>query len=428
MIRTGTGARLPGPAAAALAAQVTVAGGSFLVQALAARELGAAGFGTFAILFGAVVMATAVSTGLVGDSLTVLDRGRPEVSNALWRVGGATIALAAATSTTVALLAGQPPSRAALFGAVVAAFMLADLCRRLLMAELLFWRLAAVDAVGAGVGVGTAWLWTLAADPAVEHFLLAVLASQLTTAALATVAAPAGHRPRPGPGWGDWRAVLAYGSWRAVQQFVRPTALNLVRWLVLLAAGQAAVGELEAARVIVAPAMLLVQGLGSYLFSSYAADRHHGAVVLLRRADRGAVVMLLGALVVGGIVALALPVLGELLTDGHYQLTALAVLGWSCYAASCAAVLPYGTLAAVGGQQRLVLAIRLLDSTASVALVGLVVWLLGAQAGWAPWLLSTGSFAGGWFLRSRVLLPQARRSAEDRLESPTVPAPRVGTP
>lgn len=418
--------RLPGPAVAALGAQVSVAGGSFLIQVLAARELGAAGFGTFAILFGAVVMAAAVSTGLVGDSLTVLDRGRPEVRSALCRVGVTTVALAAATTASVAVLFGQPPSRAVLFGAVVAAFMLADLFRRLLMAELLFWRLAAVDAVGALVGVGTACLWMLFAAPRVEHFLLAVLVSQLTTVALATVAAPAPSRARPDPGWGDWRAVLAYGSWRAVQQFVRPTALNLARWLVLLAAGQAAVGELESARVIVAPAMLLVQGLGSYLFSSYAADRHHGATVLLQRADRGAVVMLIGALMVGSVVALTLPVLGELLTDGRYQLTALAVLGWSCYAASCAAVLPYGTLAAVGGQQRLVLAIRVVDSVVSLALVALVVWLLGAQFGWAPWLLSTGSFVGGWFLRRRVLVPQARGTVEGDVEGLTSSAPRVG--
>lgn len=403
-----TGPRIPGPAVAALGAQVTLAAGSFLVQAVAARELGASGFGTFAILFGAVVMATAVSSGLVGDSLTVLERGRPEVHAALWRVGGSTVTVAAVTAAVLATAAGQPLGRSLVFAVVVAAFMVGDLGRRVLMAQLRFWRLAAVDLAAATVGISVALGASLLRSPTVEHYLLAVLATQVVTITLVALAVPRPARVRPGVGWGEWRRVVAYGSWRAAQQFVRPTALNLTRWVVLLAAGQAAVGELEAARLLVAPAMLLVQGLGSYLFSSYAADRAAGTAALLRRADRGAVVMLLGALLVGALVAGTLPVTGDLLTDGRYPLTVLAVLGWSSYAASCAAVLPFGSLAAVGGRQRLVLGVRLLDSTASVALVALVVLGLGADADWAPWLLSCGSFAGGWLLRQRVLLPAAR--------------------
>src|SRR6185312_6171777 len=66
-----------------IAAQMSQALGSLLLQVLAARLLGADGLGAFAVLFGLIVMATAVCTGFVGDSLTVLDRGRREVRSAL---------------------------------------------------------------------------------------------------------------------------------------------------------------------------------------------------------------------------------------------------------------------------------------------------------------------------------------------------------
>ncbi|HJX42977.1 MAG TPA: hypothetical protein VJ352_04820, partial [Geodermatophilus sp.] len=67
------------PVTGALAGQVTQAVAGLALQVTAARELGAGGLAVFSLAYGAIVLVTAVCSGLVGDSLTVLDRTRPGV-------------------------------------------------------------------------------------------------------------------------------------------------------------------------------------------------------------------------------------------------------------------------------------------------------------------------------------------------------------
>lgn len=400
------------PAVGALVAQVAQALGNFVLQVLAARELGASGLGLFAFLFGALVMATAVSTGLVGDSLTVLDREEPAVRAALWRIGWLVVGISTVSAFVVGS-AGISLSVGVLFATAMASFMLADLTRRLLMAGLRFWALAVVDSVAlaaAGLVLGCA---ALVGDVRLEHFLAALTVSQLTVVTLGLWRLPRAERRLPQWGWGDWRAVMHYGTWRAVQQFVRPTALNAARWLVLVAAGTAAVGQLEVARVFVAPAMLLVQGLGSYLFASYAADRDLGVAQLRGRADRAAAAMVGGAVVVGAAAAVSVPVLGHLLSAGAFEVSPLAALGWACYAASCAAVMPYGSLAAVRGRQLAVLVVRLVDAAVSLLLVAFFLLVVGVDPALVPWLLSVGSFVGGVLCRQVLLSQRATRAGQE---------------
>ncbi len=404
------------PAVGALAAQVAQALGNFVVQVLAARELGATGIGTYAFLFGALVMATALSSGLVGDTLTVLDRHDPAVRTALWRIAWTVLITSSLLALVVSLGSGRlSVSACVLFATAMATYVLADLARRLLMARLQFWSMVLTDSVALLVTTGVLVAGAAWGTLRLEHFLAALTVGQLTTVVLATRRLPAHERRRPAPGWGDWRAVLGYGSWRAVQQFLRPTTLNLSRALVVVAAGTAAVGVLEAARVLVAPAMLLVQGLGSYLFASYAADRDRATSTLRLRADRAATVMVVGAVAVGVVVAVMLPFLEELISAGTFELSVVAVLGWACYAASCAAVMPYGSLAAVRGRQLAVLLLRLVDSVLSLALVAVLVVAVGVDAQLTPWLLSAGAFVGGILCRQLLL---GDPSVPDRSEAP----------
>jgi len=391
-----------GPAGA-LAAQMTQALGNFTIQVLAARALGPTGFGTFAFLFGAMIMATAVSTGLVGDSLTVLDRRDPAIRAALWRL--TLLVVGSASAIGFAVTVGASLATALWFATAIAAFVAADLCRRLLMAHLRFWNLIKVD--GAALVTALLFLGTarLLGDLRLDHFLAALAISQITACVLAVANLPATERYLPRRGTANWRAVIGFGAWRAMQQFVRPTMLNAARWLVLVAVGTAAVGELEGARVFVAPAMLLVQGIGSYLFASYAADKDVGLDRLRARADKAAVALLVGALAVGVLAGLLRPLLADLLTAGTFELSLVAVLGWACYAASCAAVMPYGSLAAVRGKQRWVLVVRLVDSLLSLALVAVALFALGVSTSWVPWLLSVGSFVGGLLCRQLPLKP-----------------------
>lgn len=409
--------RLPVKAVGALAGQATLALSSFVLQVVASRELGPDGFGTFALLFGAIVMATALTTGLLGDSLTVLDRRDPAIRSAIVRIAWFLVVVLALTGLAVASSV-VPVRTAVMFALALAAFMTADLGRRLLMANLRFWSLVTVDSAGFVAMLaflGASW----AAGPiTLDHVLGALATGQVTAFILAVVRLPAAERTIPLRGRGDWRAVVAYGSWRAMQQFVRPAMLNGARSIVLVVAGAAALGELEAARVFVAPAMLFIQGVGSYLFSSYAADRAQGPTSLLRRADRAAAVMLGGAVVVGGAAAVLLPHLGSVLTAGRFELSLVAVLGWAGYAASCAAVLPYGSLAAVQGRQQWVLLIRVLDSALALALVAVALVAARTAPEWMPWLLSIGSFIGGLLCRQLLLRPAVRRAAAAPVEVP----------
>jgi O-antigen/teichoic acid export membrane protein len=401
--------RLPLQAFGALAGQVTLAFSSFVLQVAASRELGAAGFGTFALLFGVIVMATALTTGLLGDSLTVLDRREPAIRIALLRIGCLLVVVMTITGLVLAATRFSLAT-AAVFALALAAFVCADLGRRLLMANLRFWSLVLVDAAGFVAMVAFLLASAVAGPLALEHFLGALAIGQVVAGLLSLTRLPADERTVLVRGRGDWRAVVGYGSWRALQQFVRPTMLNGARWVVLVVAGAAAVGELEAARVFVAPAMLLVQGFGSYLFSSYAADRSRGPRALLRRADRAAAIMLAGSVVVGVAAAFLLPLLGGLLTAGRFDITLVATLGWACYAASCAAVLPYGSLAAVQGRQQWVLLIRVVDSAVSLGLVVLLLVAADVEPSWMPWMLSLGSFLGGLLCRQLLLRPDARRA------------------
>ncbi len=96
-----------------------------------------------------MVMATALSTGLVGDSLTVLDRHDPVVRSALARIAAAVVASAALTGLVLgSLVVGLSPGECVALAAATAAFLTADLGRRLLMATLRFWHLVVVDGLG----------------------------------------------------------------------------------------------------------------------------------------------------------------------------------------------------------------------------------------------------------------------------------------
>lgn len=394
-------------ATGAVAAQVAQAGGGFLVQVLASRELGADGFAEFAFLYGSMIMATALTSGLIGDSLTVLDRHDPDVRAALRNLAALTVLLASAAAYLGAITLGAlDGGTALLFATATATFMLADLARRVLMANLRFWHLVAIDGLGVLSALATIAVVTVLADRSgIGVFVVAIAAWQLAVILVAVLCFPASERAIGPLRRGALTVVLGFGAWRAAQQFVRPSMLNIARWLVLLAAGQAAVGELEAARIYVAPAMLLVQGVGGYLLASYAADQDRPTRVLLDRADRAARVMLLGSAAMAVVAAATVPVLGPIITAGAYDLSILAVVGWCVYAASCAAVLPYGTLAAVRRRQGSVLVLRLLDSALSISLVALAFWATSAGPGWAPVLLSVGSFAGGAACRMLLLRP-----------------------
>ena len=232
---------------------------------------------------------------------------------------------------------------------------------------------------------------------------------QASAAAVAWWRVPSDERPR-GP-WRrpDLRGVASFGVWRAAAQTVRPGSLTLLRVLVVGAAGAAAYGPLEAARVYTAPTLTLVAGLGSFLLPHFVGLRGRPPAESLRVADRAAAGLAAGVGGVGVAALLTLPWLGPALTGGDYAVPATAVASWAVYAVAGAVLLPYSLLASVHGGQRRVLALRALEFGSLGAVAALVLLAPGSVA-WAPLALALGPALAALAVRQAVVVPMTRRS------------------
>ena len=413
----------------AVSAQLVQALTSFLLSLVAVRELDAAGLGVFALLYSCVVLATAVTTGLVGDSLTVLDRSRTEVRGGLQVVALTTAALGGVLGLLITWATGLlGPGEALLLGLAVMAFVLEELVRRHLMAELRFWSVVTVDASCLVVTLG--WLLGTSAftgSLVMRDLLAAILVAQLVGLVVGIVLLPAAERTWASMSGADWRAVWRYGSWRAAQQAVRPASMAVVRTLLVMAVGATVFGELEATRVY-APSLLVVNGVGGYLFASFAGRRDASLHALLRLADRGVAWLVMLSLGLGVLSVVLLPWLGPIVTGGQFELSALAVFGWAVYAAFGAVLMPYGGLAAVRGRQATVMWLRVLETVLSVGALAVMLWWTSIPVDWTPYVIGVGALVVGVVLRQGLLGPAARRDRAARAVA-GVPGPTtVGKP
>lgn len=393
----GEGARVKRKALGAIAAQAAQAAVSLALQILVARLLGIADYGRFAILYGVIVLASGVVTGLVGDALIVLDRADRRIRAGLevW------LAIAAATSAVIAAAAAAAsgfasPAEAGLFALAMIAFVVEEIVRRLLMAGYAFSRVIAADLTGFVVSLAL-----LAAAAAVQAlslgaFLGAIAAGQTIGAIVGWRLVPRSERVLVGWRGANLRTVWGYGAWRGLQQTLRPAMLTGVRVVVLAATGAAAVGMLEAARTYTSPLLLVVGGLSSFLFVRFADHRREGRFDSLREADR-VVVVLVGATVLMSAVALgAGPWLGPLAFGIAFDPTML--VAWLVYGLSVAVVTPYGALSAVAGRQRVVFLVRLNDTLLGLVLTVVIV-LVGGSPALIPFALAAASALGGVALR-----------------------------
>ena len=96
------------------------------------------------------------------------------------------------------------------------------------------------------------------ADVTLTHFLEGLVVGQLAATVVGVFLLPADDRwwSRQEAGHDGRRRVFEYGKWRALQVSVRPTMLSVMRVIAVAGVGRAAYGELEGARLFVAPAML----------------------------------------------------------------------------------------------------------------------------------------------------------------------------
>jgi len=388
---------MKGQAFGAILAQAVQAGISFALQILVSRLLGIDDFGRFAILYGMIIVATGVVTGLVGDSLVVLDRHDRAIRGALLGTLGAMSLGLAVVAGVVAWATGFASAvEAVLFACALAAFVIEEIVRRTLMAGMAFHRVVVTDLVGFLVALPIVGAFWFTGGLSLASFFGAIAAGQVVACLAGWFQLPRAERVLVSPWHGAYGAVWGYGTWRGLQQTLRPAMFAVVRLLVLAFVGITAVGLLEAARTYTSPLILVVGGFSSFLFVRFANKRKAGSAGSLREADLSTLV-LLGLTVLMGVVAVVLAPWAGPLAFG-VQLDPVAIIAWLVYGMSISIVTPYGALTAVAGGQTAVFLIRLIDTL--LGLVGVAVMLLlGADASLLPFALAAASFAGGLALR-----------------------------
>ena len=404
-------------ASAAVFAAFWQAAGSFVLQVIAAHLLGAKGLGVFALCLGVIVLMTAFTNGFVGDSLTVLDRGNRRVRAGLqaWTLTlallgpGVAGAVLWASGTFGALEAG-------VFVVAASLFQVEEAARRLLMACLQFWRLVLVDGTAVLVAIGTVVVAHLWASISLGVFLGAVALGQLAGIVVAVCLLAPEERWLAPMRSASWRPVAAFGVWRGAQVAINPTVFTALRVLVLAVAGSAALGQVEAARIYVAPTILAIGGLSSYLFATYARQNTVPLARVVPKAVRSSLLIAGGVLLLGGVLWAAAPVAGPWITGGSFALPGLSVLGWALYAAAAASFMPLLNLAVARGRQRAALGVRSLDATISISSLALLLWA-GMPYAASPFVLALGPFLAGLAIRVLIIGPMLRAESAESAES-----------
>lgn len=385
----------------AVIAQAAQAGIGLLLQILVARLLGIEEYGRFAILYGVVIVATAVVTGLVGDSLVVLERSQRAIRAGLELMLLITSVLLAVGSFLIAWLTGfSDVLESALFALALAAFAVEEIVRRMLIAHLSFVRTALTDLAGFVVALAVILTVHATGTLTLAAFLGGIAAGQVAAAFIGWRLMPRSERHLVGLRGADLAAVWRYGMWRGLQQVLRPSLFTVLRLLVLAGAGLTAVGLLEAARTYTSPLILVISGLSSFLFVRFADQHKAGAGGSVREADRVVLFLLLGTVLMSVAAVVLIPWVSPLLFD--VQVDPLAVIAWLAYGMSVAIVTPYGALGAVGGRQIAVFVIRLSDTILAIA-AAVVMIALGAEASTLPFALAVASMLGGLGLRALVV-------------------------
>ena len=399
-------------ATGAMVAQLWQAAGSFALQIVAAHLLGATGLGAFALCFGVIVLATALVGGVVGDSLTVLDRDDRGIRAGLeWWALLLILGSSLAGSVALVLTDFLTVSQAAVFGVASVLFQTEEIIRRLFMAELRFWRLVVIDTISLAGALATIGVSAAVGTVSLSTLLVGLAVGQAIALVVALAMLPAKDRRVVSLRRAGFSAVASFGVWRGAQVAVNPAALTAFRSIIILGVGTAALGEIEAARILVAPAILLVQGLGSYLLASYARDRNAPLRLLQTRANRAALAMSSAIVLVGGAAALMTPYLGPLVTGTGFAVSGVTVFCWALYAAASATMQPFASLCAARGRPRQVFTVRVADSLVGLALAAIAVLVLHVPVTLAPLALAFGLLLGGVLVRSFVLRPLVRLDA-----------------
>jgi O-antigen/teichoic acid export membrane protein len=170
-------------------------------------------------------------------------------------------------------------------------------------------------------------------------------------------------------------------------------------------ASKAALGAIEAARLLLAPALTVANGSGWFFLGDFAKAQKSGTPLRARHAVEASLT-LGGVTLVIALAALALAgPLGPVLTGGRFPVDGVALGGWALYTAVFAATLPLSSLATARKESRLVFVIRAVEMSLGLLILAA---LLATDAGWAP--ATPYCLSGGGVISAVVLWVMLRRA------------------
>lgn len=415
---------LVGGASAAIISQGIVAASSLGLQLIALAELGNAGLGTYALLAtGLMVTATALHTGWVGDPLVLLDRFAPDIRRALVGASLASMVLSFLFGLVGALLVTSVNvATAALFGAALVVWLIEETGRRLLMARLEFAKLVVNDAIYGVVALGLTVGVMVAGDLTMNWILTAMAAGSVASIVAALVQLPAEELALPSRGPVAWRTLSNVSTWRSGQLMMRPFGMLLVRWSVSFFVSTAALGVMEAGRLVTAPILTAANGIGGFTLPFFTRTRDAGSLGVRLVLKFTAVSTAVAVLYVPVALLVAKPF--EQLSDSD-PIPLVLTLSWAIYAIAYAANIPVVNALTSLLHSRLVFVGRVIDSAFIVAVSIVVVLVDGVR--FVPIVMALGIVLGTayplWRLRREGAFDDPERIAMATLPSVS---PRVG--
>jgi O-antigen/teichoic acid export membrane protein len=392
--------RLRGGATPAILTQFITAASSLILQVFVARWLGASALGSFAIFLSILITINALQSGWLGDSLTVLQRFDPAIRGALFASQGVIAVLAFVVGAGLSYLLDVGSVTTCLIcGAATTLWCVEETGRRMMMARLEFWQLVVNDSAYGGAAIGFAVLVAVAGDLTLAWVIVAMAAGSTLAIIVALVQLPSvewkrGHVERASAGI---RTLSSFATWRAGQAGLRPLGLLILRVTVVIFTTRALLGQMEAARLLMAPAITLVAGGGLFLLPVYARNERLGGTARNANPPGPAALLLAIATIAYGLVALVfVGPLTELLTSGEVQPSRLAVFAWIVWTVGYGSGLPFGNKAVARQMSRQVFFIRVIDTIVGVVLVILVVDFLDHEL--APLGAGVGMMVGTYLL------------------------------
>lgn len=387
-----TPARLAAQVGSAVAVPFVTAAGSLVMQVLAARTLGGAGYGVFSVYSGALILLIALHTSWVGDALTVFDRFDPRWRGALW----ASLPLTLGLGVLIAVVVSITMSRAgagttALYVLLVLLALISETTRRIYTVRMEFWSLVANDCVNYGVTLMLVSGLLLSGVEATVGLLLgAWCGGQAAGIALAVLYLPRREFSVVSPRRAAVRQVYGFGFWRSVHAMLRPASTLVSRVMVIGLASAGALGGIEAARLLLSPGVTVVVGVGGYLLAYFARAERGGRASGSGQALRASVVLAVVTLLMSAVAIAAVDLLEPLITGGSFEVDRVALYGWAVWTVTFALTMPMANLATSRKLSRTVSAVRGVESAAGLGALAVVLVLDPGNASYAPFCLGAG--------------------------------------